>query len=273
MRKITQVYQFANLLSLDIVAGAIVSCLFFARIFRVTVLPWGFAALGLSVWIIYTVDHLLDARRISRPASTDRHRFHQEHFRTLLFLLFVAALGDAIAVSLLRRPVLNMGLALGAIAGLYLLFQGRLKSWKELSGAMLYCAGVALPAFSLSNYPVSAFEGLLMMQFAITAFCNLLLFSLFDLQDDLRDKHSSFVTVMGERKTRLILAVLFCLNAALIGFQLLEFRGSIGASVVMLTMNGVLFLIFVFPKFFRANRIYRLLGDAIFLVPIFFLLI
>ncbi len=272
MKKLTRFYQLANCLSFDVAAGAIVSALFFARILQVHILPWGFAALGLTVWIIYTGDHLLDARQLNAAASSDRHRFHQKHFRTLLFALLAALLIDMVMIFLIRKPVFNAGLVLGVMAGIYLLIQRNLKSLKELSGAMLYCSGVALPALSLTPYPITPFQGLFIVQFGITVFCNLLLFSLFDHQDDLRDRHNSFVTVMGEQKTRLFLAFLFIVNGILIVHQLFRFSGTAGAASVMLVMNFILFFIFIFPRFFEANGFYRLLGDAVFLVPLFFLL-
>lgn len=273
MKKLARFYQIANLLSLDVAAGAIVSGLFFGRIFQVDILSWGLGALGLTVWIIYTADHLYDARQLNTPASSDRHRFHQRHFKVLLFALLVTLSVDLILISLLRKPVFNAGLMLGVIVGIYLLIQRNLKSLKELSGAMLYCSGVALPALSITHFPITTFQGLLLAQFGITVFCNLLLFSLFDLRADLRDRHNSFVTVMGEEKTRLFLTTLFIINSFLIVLQMFHYPKIVGAAVVMLVMNLILFLIFIFPRLFEINGLYRLLGDAVFLVPGFFLLI
>lgn len=273
MKKLGRFYQFANLLSLDVTAGAIMSGMFLARILEVVVLPWGFAAMGLTVWIIYTADHLLDARALITPASSGRHRFHQNHFRPLLFALLAALLIDLIMVSLIRKQVIMAGMVLGVIVGIYLVIQRNLKSFKELSGATLYCAGVALPALTLARLPITAFQGLLIAQFCITVFCNLLLFSLFDVHDDVRDKHNSFVTVVGEQRTRLFLAALFLANGTLIFMQLFLFPNAFSAAMVMLAMNLILFLIYVFPKRFEANGLYRLMGDAVFMIPLFFLLL
>ena len=63
MSKILRLCQTLNILSIDIAAGAVICCAFFADILGVSVLPYGFITLGLTVWIIYTVDHLLDVWR------------------------------------------------------------------------------------------------------------------------------------------------------------------------------------------------------------------
>ena len=106
-------YRFINNTSLDVVAGAISSALFFARIMHVTSLPQGIISLGLSVWIIYTTDHLLDARRIKQLASTERHRFHQNNFFILSVLLLLALLADVAIIFYMRAAVFNAGLLLG----------------------------------------------------------------------------------------------------------------------------------------------------------------
>ena len=64
MRAGLRFYQYINILSLDIAAGAVISAVFFAQIFNVQIKPYGLLALGLTVWIIYTVDHLRDAKKI-----------------------------------------------------------------------------------------------------------------------------------------------------------------------------------------------------------------
>src|SRR5688572_9142526 len=91
-------YRLMNILSIDVVAGATVSALFFAKIFDVQVRPFGLLALGVTVWAIYTLDHLRDAKKIRHEASTERHRFHQRHFKVLTVLLCAAVLIDIVLV-------------------------------------------------------------------------------------------------------------------------------------------------------------------------------
>jgi hypothetical protein len=272
MKKPLRFFQFINLLSIDVAAGAMVSGLFFATIFEVQILPSGLAALGLTVWIIYTTDHLLDAHRLREPASTERHRFHQHFFKQLAFIVVAAVLIDIVLIFLIRKPILISGLVLAMIVAIYLLVQRNLKSLKELSATLLYCSGVALPALSLINYSPTPYQAILMIQFGITVLCNLLLFSLLDHSEDIRDRNSSFVTVMGAHKTRLLLFVLFAINGGLAILQMTYFSCPMGVTTVVFSMNVILFTIFIFPGFFAAQGLYRVFGDAVFLLPLFVLL-
>jgi len=76
--------------------------------------------LSLLTWLIYTTDHLMDARNIKHEASTPRHRFHQIYYKPILtaaiigFFLFVGLIPRQTAESLFR---LSLGLA-----GLILLY-------------------------------------------------------------------------------------------------------------------------------------------------------
>jgi len=273
VKKLAKLYQFVNVLSLDVVAGAIVSALFFARIFGVQILSWGIGALGLTVWIIYTTDHLADAWSVHRPASSRRHRFHQNHFPMLARVLLFAVAIDGVMISFLRKPVFYSGLVLAGAVIIYLAVQRNLKYTKEFCGALLYSVGVLLPAWSLSSVGINLSRGLFVAEFCITVLCNLLLFSLFDHHHDLRDHHQSFVTVMGNKRTRLLLSILFVINGVLMMLHFFSLANNQGILLAILFMNLLLLVIFVFHERFEADDRYRLVGDAVFLVPLFFFLV
>ena len=76
---LVRLYRILNTLSLDVSIGAVISAMFFAEVLQVKILPYGLATLALTVWIIYTIDHLRDARAIGTKASTARHLFHQHY--------------------------------------------------------------------------------------------------------------------------------------------------------------------------------------------------
>src|SRR5260221_9904362 len=123
MKKILATYRIINILSLDVAAGAVVSASFFARIFNVTILPQGLISLGLTVWIIYTADHLLDAKKLKQAASTERHRFHQQHFNILSVAMLLAMLVDFTQIYFIRNVVFRAGLWLSFIVAIYFLVQ------------------------------------------------------------------------------------------------------------------------------------------------------
>lgn len=269
MHWIIRLYRLFNILSLDIVAGAVMSAMFFARLLKVAILSYGLIALGLTVWIIYTADHLRDAKTIGKQAASERHRFHQKHFRVLLGLMMLAIAADTVIIFFIRKQVFTWGLFLAALVIVYLLAQRYLKFLKELFIAVLYTAGVLLPSLSVTTLPVTAVHMALISQFALTALTNLLIFSWFDSDTDAADKLSSFVTVLGRRFTAYCIWALLALNFAL-GTWLCFTSACSGPVLIFWAMNAVLLLIFVFRH--RFAPYYRLTGDAVFLIPGIYLL-
>lgn len=272
MEKLIRAYRLLNILSIDVAVGAVVCALFFAKIFDVSIIPFGLISLGLTVWIIYTADHLLDAYKIQRPASTERHRFHQQHFKKLIVFLIVALVIDAIQLAFIRKVVLLEGLALAIIVIVYFLAHRYLKFFKEVIGAVLYSGGVLLIPWSVNNGIASTSQILLIAQFAMTALINLFLFSWFGLHQDEKDNHSSYATVMGYSATKYSIAILFFVQffTSVIQFELGVY---VLPAIILLLMNLLLLIIFLQKNFFEVEDRYRLLGDAVFLLPIIYLFI
>ncbi|GHN00466.1 hypothetical protein WSM22_19550 [Cytophagales bacterium WSM2-2] len=270
MKNLFRFYRLLNILSLDIVAGAVICASFFSRIFDITILPYGLISLGLTVWIIYTTDHLLDARKVKQLASTERHRFHQRHFNLLLVLLTIAIIVDIIQLLFIRKAVFMEGLVLASIVVLYFALQRQLQSLKELFGALLYSGGVLLIPLSLRNEVISSSQMILIVQFILTAFINLLIFSWFDRRYDEQDNRTSFTTMMGEKATLQTLIALFLVQGIFSLSQIVFWYNPF--EVILVLMNGVLLLISIRKKYFEIGDRYRLLGDAIFLLPLIYLL-
>ncbi len=272
MKKILATYRIINILSLDVAAGAVVSASFFARIFNVTILPQGLISLGLTVWIIYTADHLLDAKKMKQAASTERHRFHQQHFTFLFIATILALLVDVTQIYFIRNVVFIAGLGLSLVVAIYFLVQHKLGFLKEILGTLLYTGGVLLIPLSVKNILPLHFI-LLILQFGLTAWINLLLFSWIDRHVDELHSHRSFTTTFGEGVTQKILTILFMVNGALAIIQLIEFPFVAKATETILLMNAFLLLIFLRKEYFEKEDRYRLLGDAIFLFPVIYILI
>lgn len=266
MRYVVQLYRLFNLLSIDVALGSVCSALFFAHILQVHILLYGLVALGLSVWIIYTADHLLDALKIKLPAATARHRFHQKHFKILLVTLLIAILINGIIILFIRHRVLVAGLYVAATVSIYFLINRYLKFMKEIFIAIVYTIGVLLPSVSVTQQSLHDWPWLIIASFFITALINLILFSWFDHAKDLRDGNISFVTVLGERTSRAVILILFLLVMVLTAISL-----SI-ATLVILLMNALLLITFIFPRYFSGHDRFRLLGDFVFMIPLVYLL-
>ena len=271
MRTALRFYQYVNILSLDIAAGAVISARFFAKIFDVQVRPYGLVALGLTVWIIYTVDHLRDAKNIKHTASTQRHRFHQKYFHRLIIVLGLAIALDTFTLFFIRRQVFEWGLILLVVVILYLIVQQYLRFLKEFFIASLYTCGVLLVSITITTIDVNMMHVLLIIQFGMIAWTNLVLFSWFDHVFDERDEQNSFVTMIGKRATGFFLYGLFGVNFLITAIQIASVTTSIPV-MILCSMNIILFLIFIFRNSLAKYDLYRLIGDAVFLIPSFFLI-
>ena len=267
MKRVLQLYRFVNIMSLDVALGAMTGAAFFGSIFKTTLLPQGLVALGLTVWIIYSVDHLLDAYKLKILAAAERHQFHQKHFRLIAILVVLATLTDITLILYVRPNVLNAGLLLAGVVVFYLLFHRWMYPLKEIAGAILYSGGVWLPVLALHQGPVEDPEAYLMIPFFITALINLILFSWFGYAQDLRDGHLSLVIFIGKPTSRGVLIFLFVTQfIALISLMMFTtYRVETG---VILAMNVVLLFMLLLPDFFDKNDLYRVAGDVIFLFPL-----
>lgn len=265
-RALYPVYKYLNLLSVDVALGAVCCALFFARLLKVSVLPFGLMSLGLTVWIIYTVDHLLDARQMKKKASTARHQFHQEYFSRLMVVVIIASLVNAVLIFFIRRPVFWGGVLLVICVGAYLLIHRFLKFPKEIFIAILYTLGVLLPSASVTALPAQQWPWVIVIQFMFTALLNLLIFSWFDAAKDTRDGTRSFVTMVHAKNSRVIIWTIIIINI-LVG--LFFFNGP--PTCIIIAMNVVLAAIFAFEKKFVRNEYFRLLGDGVFFLPIIYM--
>jgi hypothetical protein len=264
---ISRTYRLMNILSIDVAAGAIVSALFFARVFEVTITPFGLAALGLSVWIIYTADHLRDARKIQSVASSARHAFHQQYFRVILFALVLAICINCVLIFFIRPNVLLGGICLMVCVVLYLFFQRRFHFLKELFVALIYVGGILLPSIVVTARDIGSGEVVLIVSFFLIGLVNLYLFSWFDADKDRLDNLGSFVVKFGVSRTRLLVGILLCLCffSALLQFAFSEHPGD---AIIIILMSAVLLFIAVRRDFFSRQDLYRLCGDAIFFLPV-----
>jgi 4-hydroxybenzoate polyprenyltransferase len=188
----------------------------------------------------------------------------------LSVLLILVALIDITQIYFIRSIVFVSGLILAFLVGIYFLVQQRISFLKELLGTLLYSGGVLLIPLSVSNqwnFPIV----LLMLQFGIIVFINLLLFSWFDKPKDEKDQQRSFATTFGLVITKRILVGLFVLAGVLTVVQII-FWFDMNAILILTLMTVSLLIIFLKKDYFEKEDRYRLLGDAVFLFPLIYLL-
>lgn len=273
MTQLLRFYKRLNILSIDVALGAVFSSAWLANFFQAQLRIYAYCALGLTVWIIYTADHLLDAKRIKHRASSERHQFHQHNFQVLLATLIFATMADLGMVFFVRPTVLYSGLFLSMIIAVYLLFNRWLGSLKECFVALLYCGGILLPIGSIAGMQVIYHNKIIVLIFFITALINVILFSWFDREKDKADNQRSLVLVLGDLVTRRFIYTLFTIQLLLGMYGVIELQAMLSFFVVLFIMNSVLLIIFLNWKWFSVDDKYRLAGDAIFFLPLLHLLL
>lgn len=274
MKRLIQLIQ--NL-SLDVTAGAVISSLFVAKVFEVRLTRPMLIGLGAAIWLIYTADHLLDAKKSALPSYNSRHQFHKQYKTAIsLFALLVFLVGIA-NLAFLPLKTIYLGFALAALVGLYLgsvhLFKPRWAWHKEMLAAIIYTVGIFVAPLSLVNQ-FTAIHGFLFFQFLLLVIANLLLFPIFELPNDQQDGLESIAILRGKSFVRQRALGILLLSFASIAFGLFWFDWPIGgiSQITLLAMSSILWAMLFFEGLFQKNQRYRLFGDGMFFIPLIALL-
>lgn len=268
-------------LSLDVTIGAAGGGIMAARILDLPMNWAWYICLPLSVWLIYTLDHLMDAHRLGDAAHTERHLYHHKHFWPLMGVWLILA-PICLICALIGLPVegVYFGLGMfGLVAGHLLLvkFIGDTTApWlmKELGVGLIYALGVWGLPLLIKGQGVHLEHIFYVLQFWMLAMVNLLEFSIFEYKTDELDGHTSFVRAIGPEKATRAVWVLLILSL-LLGASTLILGGShaVKPQMVYGIMALLLGWIMVDKKRFGQREMYRAVGDAAFLVPYLFLVL
>lgn len=273
MISVEELYQRFTWLSLDVVFGAMGGLLFFSKLLRVP-LPWTiYALLGMAVWVIYTFDHLMDSRKLSKGTHMDRHAFHQKHALALWFLLIInsviglygAYVTFGIGMELLVAAVLG-----GMILLLMLLIRMLPISFhwlKEANTAIFYVLGIALLPFLRFSFEDWEWQiGLLMAGYIGLAYLNLIMLSWLDSGKDQASGFGSLLSVLSKEKVGSLIRRLafFLIAAFLLCLVFLPSYYRVFASLLLL-MALIHYLTF-YDKKLTASQI-RFRMEATFFIP------
>ena len=266
-------YHIISALSLDVALGAGVLSLVLGRYlgFRVPVLV--LLVLVITVWLIYTLDHLIDARSIQGQATSFRHHFHQHFQKTIWGFLILALVVNLFLLTQIPMVTLVHGFPVFLGVCLYFILSHSfgLGLHKEVLIALFYVLGVFIGPVSLYNGDITPDVILLLVQLGVMAWINLLVFSLFDMKEDAKDGLKSTALLWGESKTSrfvrgLLVACFALLIAGLILFH--ADRNFVKLQLVFLFMTGTLGVLFYRRDSWSTELNYRYFGDGVFFMPV-----
>ena len=225
-----------------------------------------------TVWVIYTADHLLDAHKGAGTIVSQRHLFHKNHFRSLAPFCFATGLSICF-ISLLYFPIylLMAGILLGIICIAYLLYSRFVQIYtlpKEIIIAILYTAGIWYAPLMLSKFAIIQLIPIVLT--FLTALNNIVLFSVLGKSEDLKSGFGSIAIVMDEGLiTKLLkIDIIGTIIISVIMAYLFQSQTRICiVSIIFAVMNLTLCSIFMFRSLLIINDRYRIIGEAIFILP------
>jgi 4-hydroxybenzoate polyprenyltransferase len=271
-----RVYRIIRILSLDILAGVFCGYTFARLILDSECPPLTPAILCLTVWLIYTLDHLLDARALKEKSGKPAYRWHYDNRKILWPILLAAGIATVgLSLVFLSPRILIFGCIMGILVVLYtLVHQGMLGSrmtylFKESWISIIYTAGIwGVPLLSYGaalDIPVL----LTIIIYLLLVLINVLIYSYHDYHTDSQESQQTLATVFGRKSTShlLRLLILSILILVMVAFLTLDDQAMGKVYIILLSMTAVLGLIIAFPRFFSKNERYGVLADAVFLLP------
>lgn len=265
-----------NLLSLDVVLGAMAGMLFFVHLAGETVGISLYVLLALTVWTIYTLDHLSDAKAIPGKAMMERHRFHQENFKSLSIGVFVSAglvifiLFTRPEVSFIIWPGLYVALGMGVLL-LVIKISGPKFAWlKELSTAIFYVAGISLIGWKLQQEVTYQYV-LFQLAYILLAWLNLLILSYLDEKEDKKSGFGSIFSLLHKPKVKLLIWGVGGIGLML-ALNLWVFLGSYYRIYAGILVLLIYFHMYRFGTGVHIKKTSRQILEASFLLPFILLL-
>lgn len=263
--------QFINHFSIDVAIGAVISSMFFAKVFGVLIDWQVLVLLGLVVWLIYTFDHLQDAKSLKTRAKTKRHRLHQDYYQILSVMMVIGLLVAAVLVFFIPLNTLAWGASLFCLVAAYFIcihfLKVRVRHYKEVIIAILYTAGIVLPVLSIYEGVVTTENLLIMLEFVLLAFTNLLIFSLIERDVDSKQEFPSIVLNMGVKKVGKLLNALIFVHLIIL-IIIFFLKPSVEIPLIFVAMAVLLYITILFIRKTRENILYRIIGDGVFLLPL-----
>lgn len=266
-----------QILSIDVVLGTMAIGYLAIRILNVEANPIWWIILPLSVWIIYSLDHIIDGSKNKQEATIYRHWFHYLHQNLILtFIVLASVINLVLCLLYLDIHIIIMGLLLSIFIAIYFALIFFLKSTrvvllqKELIIAFVYTFGIFMaPLYWYGSLP-SIHVMIVIFIIFILAWFEGIMISFFEYFDDIKDGHTSFTVIAGKRNTRLFLIIghMIIEIIAIILLIIIPVDIVFYALLIALIMNLILGIVTIYPENLENNNTYKFIGEFVFLLPV-----
>ncbi len=266
------VIEFLNCFSVLVVAGSVSTAYFFGNVFHTT-LPLSFYwLLASTIWAIYTLDHILDGMKMKMQSVSIRHLIHYKYRKSILPGLTALVIFNAyVAWMFLPNRIIIAGVVVSVVVLLYfiLVHYSTVKITKEFFVSIVVCVGMVVLPGLYGDLSFSIVPAVLIVTMVLINYSNLLLFSYFDYDSDVKNGLQSAATEWGEEKTKSV--ILYALGTGFFTFfcwlLLIQSPVKLIVSVAFLLMFNILLILYIQEERFSKDEQYRFWGDFIYLVP------
>ena len=262
--------------SILVAIGSLSSYLFFSNLFDVK--PNYVLALGLSLslWIIYTLDHLLDGLSIGKDASSIRHREHfLKHKQMIRWMLFglIILIGLSFWVPQVYYGYVLFLFILTLLHFCINYFLSRkytfLRYLKEIFVALVVTIGFIITPLIGNEESLNLTQLIyIFIIFYFINLSNLLIFSFFDRDRDHRDNMLTIAHLYSHRKLKRLIYLGIGMSTTILVISYINGHLTLISFFVFASMQLTLLFITSFPSYFKFSDRYRFFGDLIYLYPI-----
>lgn len=276
MNSTTQKQTLFQVLSIDVVLGSLAVGVFAISILNVSAVSWWWVILPASVWVVYSLDHLIDGLKQKERSTIFRHRFHYLKRKILSVLVLMSGcLAVALSFMFLDNEIIIGGIVLSILVIIYFALVFLLDKFnsnhffKEFFIAFFYISGIFLAPLvwhaGLPSYSVFFVIACLFL----LAWMESVIISYYDYEDDIENGFKSFAIAVGKNRTRkIVLLILSLLTIFLfISIFLVSERAIRGAIIIELAMTIILTLLILFPEIFQKQNRFRWVGESVFYLP------
>lgn len=270
------ILNFINTYSILVAIGSLSSYLFFSNLFDVK--PNYVLALGLSLslWIIYTLDHLLDGLSIGKDASSIRHREHfLKHKQMIRWMLFglIILIGLSFWVPQVYYGYVLFLFMLTLLHFCINYFLSRkytfLRYLKEIFVALVVTIGFVITPLIGNEESLNLTQLIyIFIIFYFINLSNLLIFSFFDRDRDHRDNMLTIAHLYSHRKLKRLIYLGIGMSTTILVISYINGHLTLISFFVFASMQLTLLFITSFPSYFKFSDRYRFFGDLIYLYPI-----
>lgn len=258
-------YNILSTFSLDICIGVIGTGYLAHYCTNSTMSMHWWISLVFACWAIYSSEHLADGKRMGANAIHLRHKIHAIYSRPIA-LLVTLSIGSIITllVYLHDTRLLGFGTVMGiaCVAYIALITSKKLRCLKEALITLLYTAGVW--GYPILKNPETLHSSLpIATCFCLLGYLNLMMTAQYEYQSDLHDNTKTIATELGLPRLRIWFWI--CATVFLIGnLNYITYP----AAKLLLVMGLLTISLFTsYPKLQHHYR-YRILGEAIFWLPL-----